>query len=56
MEVSLLLPGWELAALERNALNQGLTVGQLTRRLIRSFLRGAQHEECADADLGLHGS
>jgi hypothetical protein len=37
-ELVLLLPGWQAAALERAAQQRGLTGGQLTRRLIATFL------------------
>jgi hypothetical protein len=42
-EVSLLLPGWQLAALESAAQSQGLTSGQLVRRLLREFI--LRHED-----------
>jgi len=38
-ELVLLLPDWEVAALERAAFLRGMTAGQVTRRLIRDFLR-----------------
>jgi carbon storage regulator CsrA len=37
VEVPLLLPGWEAAALEKAASDQGLTVGELVRRLVRDL-------------------
>jgi hypothetical protein len=37
-ELSLLLPGWQAAALERTARASGLTTGQMLRRLVRDFL------------------
>jgi hypothetical protein len=37
-ELSLLLPGWQAAALERAARSSGLTTGQMLRRLVRDFL------------------
>jgi hypothetical protein len=39
VELELLLPTREVAALERAAQQQGLTVGQVLRRLVRDFLR-----------------
>lgn len=42
-EISLLLPGWQLAALESAARERGLTSGQMVRRLIRDFCD--RHEE-----------
>jgi hypothetical protein len=41
VEVSLLLPGWEAAALERFARNRNLTVGQVLRSLIWDCLAGS---------------
>jgi hypothetical protein len=38
VELSLLLPDWQLSQLEMAARGQGLTVGQMVRRLIRAFL------------------
>jgi hypothetical protein len=38
VELPLLLPGWQLDQLEMAARGQGLTVGQMVRRLIRAFL------------------
>src|SRR4051794_34704053 len=37
VELSLLLPGWQAEALARAADGQGLTAGQVVRRLINSF-------------------
>jgi hypothetical protein len=42
-EISLLLPGWQLATLESAARERGLTPGQMVRRLIRDFCD--RHEE-----------
>jgi hypothetical protein len=41
-ELSLLLPGWQVAALEAEAQSQGLTTGQMIRRLIRDFFLAAR--------------
>jgi hypothetical protein len=41
MEMLLLLPNRQAAALERAARAQGLTSGQLTRRLIAAYLEKA---------------
>jgi hypothetical protein len=38
-ELSLLLPGWQAAEMERLAHSQGLTLGQLLRLLIRNYLQ-----------------
>jgi hypothetical protein len=40
VEVVLLLPGWQVAALETAAESRGLTTGRLLRRVIRGFLTG----------------
>jgi hypothetical protein len=37
-ELLLLLPGWQVAELERLAHSRGLTTGQLVRLLIRDYL------------------
>lgn len=38
VEMSLLLPGWQLAALETMARSQGQSAGQMLRGLVRKFL------------------
>jgi hypothetical protein len=38
VEVVLLLPGWQVAALQTAAESRGLTTGRLLRRVIRGFL------------------
>jgi hypothetical protein len=37
VEFSVLLPGWQAVALEKTASGQGLTAGQMVRRLIQDF-------------------
>jgi hypothetical protein len=37
-ELSLLIPGWQAAQVERLAHSRGLTLGQLIRLLIRDYL------------------
>jgi hypothetical protein len=37
MEITLLLPGWQVEALEAAARDRGLTAGQMVRRLIREY-------------------
>jgi hypothetical protein len=37
-EISLLLPGWQAAALEQAAMRQGMSAGQFLRRLIDNSL------------------
>jgi hypothetical protein len=38
VEISLILPGWQAARLERAAFTQGLTTAQMMRRLLGDFL------------------
>jgi hypothetical protein len=38
VEVSLLLPGWQFAALQKAARRQHQTTGETMRRLVRDFL------------------
>jgi hypothetical protein len=42
IEVPLLLPGWQISALERAAHKRGLTAGEMVRHLLRDFFAGAQ--------------
>jgi hypothetical protein len=39
VELDLLLPGWQVAALEGVAHRQGVTTGQLARQVLVDFLR-----------------
>jgi hypothetical protein len=39
VEFSVLLPGWQAAALEATARSQGITTGQMVRHLIQDFFR-----------------
>jgi hypothetical protein len=41
LELAVLLPAWQVSALERTACLEGQTIGQLLRRLIGDFLDGA---------------
>lgn len=46
MEISLLLPSWQVEALESAARNQGLTTGQMMRRLLGEyFTRSDSHPD-----------
>lgn len=46
IELRLLMPGWQWAALEEAARRRGLTVGQLLRRLIAAYLaENATHRD-----------
>jgi hypothetical protein len=38
VEVSLLLPGWQVTALERAAHDRGLTAAEMVRSLLRDFI------------------
>jgi len=44
-EISLLLPGWQLEALENAAEARGLTLAQLVRRLLRDFINRQEDDE-----------
>ncbi len=50
VELHLLVPGWQLAALERAARRQGLTVGQLLRRLIAAHLEDGASDGDVDRE------
>jgi hypothetical protein len=41
LELAVLLPAWQVSALERTARLDGQTIGQLLRRLIGDFLDNA---------------
>jgi hypothetical protein len=49
-EISVLVPGWQLAALESAARMRGLTSGQLVRRLLRDFIAHQCDEEFVAED------
>jgi hypothetical protein len=40
VEVPLLLPGWQVSALEKVAHQRGLTAATMVRNLIREFIAG----------------
>jgi hypothetical protein len=42
LEVPLLLPDWQVAALETAAHERGLTAGEMVRALVRDFLDGQE--------------
>jgi hypothetical protein len=44
VEVPLLLPGWQAAALEAAAHDRGLTAAEMVRRLVRDFVRELEHD------------
>jgi hypothetical protein len=54
-EISLLLPGWQLAALECAAEARGLTSAQLVRRLLRDFINRQEDSEL-EADRKLNAA
>jgi hypothetical protein len=54
-EVWLLLPGWQVAELERRASCCGLTTGQLLRLLVRDYLTGGQPGDVVDRSSGRGG-
>jgi hypothetical protein len=43
VEVPLLLSGWQMSALEREAHRSGRTAGEMVRQLLRDFLAAAHH-------------
>lgn len=47
VEVPLLLPGWQISALEREAHHRGLTAGEMLRHLLSDFIAG--HDTLATA-------
>jgi hypothetical protein len=47
-EISLLLPGWQLAILESAAEAHGLTSAQLVRRLVRDFIDRQEEQQTVD--------
>jgi hypothetical protein len=49
VEMSLLVPSWQIDALERIAADEGLTIGQLLRRLVNKTI--AQHATSIDEPL-----
>ena len=42
-ELSLLVPSWQAAALEQAACTQGITPGQLVRRILQQVIGTAQY-------------
>jgi hypothetical protein len=38
VEVPLLLPGWQISALEKEAHHRGLTAGEMVRHLLHDFI------------------
>ena len=45
LELPLLLPGWQAEALEQMAHAEGVTVGQLLRRLVQQALTQPPHRQ-----------
>lgn len=52
MEISLLLPSWQVEALESEARNQGLTTGQMMRRLLGEYFTLSHSLPDPDRDQG----
>jgi hypothetical protein len=52
VEVPMLLPGWQMSALERAAHNRGLTAGEMVRHLLRDFFRATLPARGADPTPG----
>jgi hypothetical protein len=46
VELSLLVPQWQVEALERAARGRGLTTGQMLRRLIGSYCASLPAQNC----------
>jgi hypothetical protein len=53
VEVSLLLPGWQVSALESAAFDRGLTAAEMVRSLLREFLAERGHGVEAEGPLAL---
>jgi hypothetical protein len=45
VEVPLLLPGWQVAALATAAQDRGLTAGEMLRCLLRDFIQGLEERQ-----------
>ncbi len=45
VEVPLLLPGWQVAALATAAQDRGLTTGEMMRYLLRDFIVGLDNRQ-----------
>jgi hypothetical protein len=51
VELSLLLPRWQIAALEKAARQRGLTTGQMLRQIIGAGLRQPATDSFAEIEL-----
>ena len=49
VEIPLLLPGWQVSALETAAHRRGLTAGQMVRSLLREFILGLPEPGCTSS-------
>ena len=45
VEVPLLLPGWQVAALADAARDRGLTAGEMLRHILRDFIYGLDKQQ-----------
>ncbi len=45
VEVPLLLPGWQVAALASAAQDRGLTAGEMLRSVLRDFIDGLEERQ-----------
>lgn len=52
VELSLLLPAWQVSALEMAAHSRGLTAGQMVRSLLQEFLTREQGCDCRPVSCG----
>ncbi len=44
VELSLLLPQWQIDAIEAAAISRGITTGQMLRRVINTYLTGTKND------------
>jgi len=49
VEIPLLLPGWQVAALATAAQDRGLTAGQMLRSLLHDFIAGHEQRQTTTA-------
>lgn len=49
VEIPLLLPGWQVAALATAAQDRGLTAGEMLRSLLHDFISGVETRQTTTA-------